>query len=228
MRSLALILAAAAAFWAGAGLAPLAPGGEPPETVAKVLQRKQRALRKDLSKIEKAASDILELRAMRESGKYILNSEEKKLEKQGRMDFHIFMERIRNNTLEVLALLDGELGREAYVDPLKKIFGKALYKAVQVGWDEAGLEDIVDDLKEGYGVDFFIKGDIDVRRTMSLRGNMTLLAILLQIENVYDAKLIVKKGHLWFVRVAPPADVKKPTNATKPHEKKPDDPKKKK
>jgi len=195
-----LLLFAMAAFLLGARVAP---GGEPPETVTRLLQAKQRVLVNDLKKIERAAKDIVELREQRESGEFILNKEEKKLERQAQMDFQIFMERSRNNTLEVLAILDRELGREAYVDPLRKHFGRSLYKSVQVAWDEAALEDVVSDIEEGYGVELFIKGNVDIRKTMTLRGNMTLLSILLQIENIFDARLIVKDGHLWFVRAVP-------------------------
>jgi hypothetical protein len=196
---------AAGAFALGTSLAD---GGTPPATVAKKLERKQRVLFKDLKKIESASKDIVELRKLRESGEFVLNDEEKKLEKQARKDFHIFMERIRNNTLEVLAILDLELGKEAYVDPLRRVFGKSLYKSIEVSWDEAGLDEVLDDIKEGYGVQIFIKGDVDIRRTMSLKGEMTLLAVLLQCENVFDAKVEMKDGHLWFVKVDIPEDQK--------------------
>lgn len=197
---LGLLFLAVAAFLLGARVAP---AGTPPETLTRLLETKQRVLVDDLKKIERAAKDIVELREQRESDEFILNAEEKKLERQARMDFHIFMERSRNNTLEVLAILDRELGREEYVDPLRKQFGRSLYKSVEVSWEEAFLEDVIGDIEEGYGVKLFIKGDIDIRRTMTLRGNMTLLAILLQIENIFDARLVVKDRHLWFVRVAP-------------------------
>lgn len=201
MRFLAVLLLALAGFLLGSGLAH---GKESAPDAARTLLTKQQDLFADLEKIEKAAKDIVELREQRASGKYILNKEELALEKQARMDLHIFMERSRNNTLEVLAIYDRLLGKEAYVDPLRKLFGKALYQTVEVAWDEKDLEEIVDDLIEGYGVKMFIKGDIDIRRTMSLNGEMTLLAILLQIENVFDAKLTLKDGHLWFVRVNVP------------------------
>jgi hypothetical protein len=205
MRPLLVLALAAGAFVLGAGLAD---GGTPPATLAKTLQRKQRVLYKDLKKIEAASKDIVELRKLRETGEFVLNDEEKKLEKQARKDFHIFMERIRNNTLEVLAILDRELGKEAYVDPLRRVFGKSLYKTIEVSWDEAGLDQVLDDVKEGYGVQIFIKGNVDIRRTMSLAGEMTLLAVLLQCENVFDAKIEMRDGNLWFVNVPIPADQK--------------------
>ncbi len=191
-------LLAAGAFFLGSNVVQ---GKENPAKAAKLLYKRQRDLFKDLEKIHRAAKDVLELRAQRESGKFILNKEERKLEKQARKDFHIFMERIRNNTLEVLAIYDRELGKQAYIDPLRKIFGKALYATVEVNWDEQGLDEIVDELIDGYGVKMYIKGDVDVRRTMSLSGKMTLLSILLQVENVFDAKLIYRNDTLWFVRV---------------------------
>ena len=201
MRSIVVLLAGAA-FLVGSGLAQ--ESRPSPAAIAAQLYQRQKDLFADLTKVEKAGKDIQELREMRESGKYVLNEEERKLEKQARMDFHIFMERIRNNTLEVLAIYDRELGKEAYIDPLRKVFGKSLYQTVDVNWDEQDLEQIVDELNDGYGTKMYIKGDIDIRRTMSLRGEMTLLSILLQIENVFDAKLIRKNGDLWFVRVDVP------------------------
>ena len=185
------------AFLGGAHLAR----SEAPQTVAKGLVQRQRALLKDLDKIQQAIRDTKEIRETRESGKYVLNSEERKLEKKARKDFHIFMERLRNNTLETLAIYDRLLGKQQYVDPLRRIFGKALDESVEIEWDDQDLEDIVDDLVVGYGVKMFVKGDIDIRRTMSLQGEMTLLSILLQIENVFDAKLVEKEGELWFIRI---------------------------
>ena len=36
---------------------------------------------------------------------------------------------------------------------------------------------------------------------MTLNGEMSLVAILLQIENVFDAKLIEQDGELWFSHI---------------------------
>lgn len=200
MKYLVTVLAAGA-FFLGSNVAQ----GEGVKTnfakIAKLLYTRQEDLFKDLVKIERANKDIVELRKLRDSGDFVLNDEERKLEKQARKDFHIFMERIRNNTLDVLAIYDRELGKAAYIDPLHKAFGKSLYSTVEVDWDEQDLDEIVDELIEGYGVKMYIKGDIDIRRTMSLQGNMTLLSILLQIENVFDAKLVYRNDTLWFVKV---------------------------
>lgn len=208
---LVVAILAVGAFFLGSTVAQ-----EPPDKIAKLLFTRQKDLFRDLEKIARASKDIKELRETRESGKFILNEEERKLERSARKDFHIFMERIRNNTLEVLAIYDRELGKEAYIDPLRKIFGKSLYSTVQVNWDEQGMDEIVDELIEGYGVKMFIKGDINVGRTMSLQGNMTLLAILLQIENTFDAKLIHKNDTLWFVKIERERSTKTPVEEKDP------------
>jgi len=198
MRRLAIAAAVGAAFLAGRGLA----GGH--DALLKELRERQKMLFSDLDKIDKAAKDVVEIREMRESGKYVLNSEERKMEKQGRSDFHIFMERYRNDTLETLRIFDRVLQKEDYVDPLQRTFGKALEEIVTVNWDERELEDVIADLEAGYGVKLNVSGDIEYRKTLSLRGEMSLLSILLYIENVFDAKLVLKEGSLWFVRVANP------------------------
>ncbi len=199
MRYLVAVLAAGA-FLLGSSVAQ-GEGAKDNTKIAKLLYNRQKDLFKDLVKIERANKDIVELRKLRDAGEFVLNKEERKLEKQARKDFHIFMERIRNNTLDVLAIYDRELGKEAYIDPLLKVFGKSLYSTVEVNWDEQGLDEIVDELVAGYGVKMYIKGNVDIRRTMSLQGNMTLLSILLQIENVFDAKLVYRNDTLWFMKV---------------------------
>lgn len=191
---------AAGAFLLGSNVAQ-GEGAKNNTKIAKLLYTRQKDLFKDLVKIERANKDIVELRKLRDAGEFVLNEEERKLEKQARKDFHIFMERIRNNTLDVLAIYDRELGKEAYIDPLRKIFGKSLYSTVQVNWDEQGMDEIVDELVAGYGVKMYIKGNVDIRRTMSLQGKMTLLSILLQIENVFDARLVYRNDTLWFMKV---------------------------
>ena len=70
-----------------------------------------------------------------------------------------------------------------------------------VEWEEQALDEICDELSEGYGVQLYIRGNVDARKTMTLTGEMTLLAILLQIENVFEAKLVESDGELWFTRV---------------------------
>lgn len=194
----ALLFLAAAAFLAGHGVA----ADDDPATITRILMRRQKRLYGDIEKIQKAVGDVLEIRAMREGGDYVLNDEEKRMERQGRLDFHIFMERYRNDTLRVLAILDRALGKERYVDPLRRKFGKKLDQIVAVNWHETSLEEIVDELVGAYGVDMYVRGDVDIRRTISMHGEMSLLAILLQIENVFDCKLVEDEGELWFTNVS--------------------------
>jgi len=199
MRRTVLLLAAiVAAFVAGADLA----GGAPDRTgIAKKLWRRQRLLMRDLLRVEKAVKDVAELREMRESGEFVLNAEEKKLERQARQDLHVYMERARNDTLETLAILDRLLEKQQYVDPLHRLFGNALDEVVRVAWDEQDLETVVAEISEGYNVPINIGGEINYRRTLSLHGEMSLLSVLLYLENMYDAKLVVRGDHVWFVRV---------------------------
>ena len=220
MRRLLLPLAGAAAFVGGARLA----GGAGDDEAMKDLLRHADLLLKDLAKIEQAVKDVLEIRKMRESGEFVLNDEERKMERQGREDFHIFMERFRNDTLEVLAILDAAVGGEALSDPLRRIYGKALDQPVKVDWTEEDLDVIIGEVSEDYGVPIHIKGDLERRKTVTLSGEMSLLAVLLQLENVYDGKFVVQDGTLWFALVAEEAaDTPK-----KEPEKKPDEPPKKK
>jgi hypothetical protein len=190
--------AVAAAFLGGARLARGA-GGE--DELLAELRRHQDLLRKDIEKIERARADVLEIREMRKSGEFVLNEEEVKMERQGREDVHIFMERIRNDTLEVLEILDHAVSKEDFVDPLRRIYGKALDVPVTVDWSEEDLESIAAELGEDYGVRVNISGEIDLRKTVSLTGEMSLLAVLLQIENIYDGKFVVKDGNLWLALV---------------------------
>ena len=191
-----VVAAAAVAFLAGSQLA----GGAPKHAVGPELLKRQKKLFADLDKIRLAAKDIVELRQIRESGKYILNHEEKKLEKQSRMDFHIFMERARNDTLEVLRIYDRVLRKQDYIDPLRRYFGRALDEIITVNWDEEAIEDVVDEIANAYNVRLNISGDLDYRKTISLHGEMSLMAVLLYLENLWDAQLVVKDGKLWFIR----------------------------
>jgi len=202
------LLLAAGLFALGHGLAR---GAADYGAICRELVERQQKLLKDVERIEQAAGDVVEIRKMRESGEFVLNDEEKKMERQGRMDLHIFMERCRNDTLEVLEILDRALGDGVYVEPLRQYFGDHLDEVVDVRWEEVGLEQVVEDLSEGYGVKLFVRGEIDQSKTMSLRGEMTLLSMLLYIENVFDAKLTAIDGHLWFVPAArrPPAEGEK-------------------
>ena len=195
MRRLMTGVLAAAAFLLGTRLA----GGEPPASdVSKELLRRQKYLFKDLRKIEQAVKGVKEIRDMRATGEFVLNATERKLEKTSRKDFHIFMERFRNDTLEVLAIYDRVLNKEDYVDPLKRAFGRALTEVVQVQWEEVPMEDVIAEISEGYGVQLNVSGKLNFRKTMTLKGQMSLLSILLYIENVWDAKIIQKGKDLWF------------------------------
>jgi hypothetical protein len=200
-----VVAAAAVAFLVGSQLA----GGAPKRAVGPELLKRQKKLFKDMDKIRLAAKDIVELREIRESGKYILNHEEKKLEKKSRMDFHIFMERARNDTLEVLRIYDRVLNKQDYVDPIRRYFGRALDEIITVNWDEEAIEDVVSEIADAYNVKLNISGDLDYRKTISLNGEMSLLAVLLYLENLWDAQLTIRNGKLWFVRIR--ADVVKQT-----------------
>jgi hypothetical protein len=191
-----VVAAAAVAFLVGSQLA----GSAPKYPVGRELLKRQKKLFLDLDKIRMAAKDVVELRDIRESGKYILNHEEKKLEKKSRMDFHIFMERARNDTLEVLRIYDRVLKKQDYVDPIRRKFGRALDEIITVNWDEEAIEDVVGEIADAYNVRLNISGDLDYRKTISLNGEMSLLAVLLYLENLWDAQLVVKDGNLWFIR----------------------------
>jgi hypothetical protein len=191
-----VVAAAAVAFLVGSQLA----GSAPKHPVGRELLKRQKKLFLDLDKIRMAAKDVVELRDIRESGKYILNHEEKKLEKKSRMDFHIFMERARNDTLEVLRIYDRVLKKQDYIDPIRRKFGRALDEIITVNWDEEAIEDVVGEIADAYNVRLNISGDLDYRKTISLNGEMSLLAVLLYLENLWDAQLVVKDGKLWFIR----------------------------
>jgi len=216
-RIFVVSLAIAAAFLGGTHVAR---GGGSTDAVGQ-LEDHEELLLKDLAKIEQACKDVLEIRKMRESGQYILNDEEKKMERQGREDFHIFMERFRNDTLEVLEILDAAASGKSAVDPLRRVYGNALDQIVTVAWSEEELETMLGELSQTYGVPINTSGEMDRRRTMSLSGEMSLLSVLLQIENVYEGKFIVRDGQLWLVLV-PPEDEAPP----EPPKKQPEAPKK--
>jgi len=194
-----VVLAAAGAFWAGAGLAAGTNAAE--KALVEELVHRQDMLEGDVEKVGKAAAEVEEIRKTRAAGEYVLNDEEKRLEKRGRVDFHIFLERIRNDTLEVLQIYDRVLHKQAYVDPMEKLYGRALHQIVSVQWEDLPLEDVVGELSESYGVPIDIQGLIDYRKTMSLEGDMSLYSILLYIESVYDATLVVKGKRLFIARL---------------------------
>ncbi len=224
MRRIVLPVAVAAAFLGGARLARSA--GDDQELV-KTLAHQQGLLAGDLKKIEQACKDVVEIRQMRQSGQFVLNDEEKKLERQGREDFHIFMERLRNGTLEALEILDRAVNQEDFVDPLRRIYGKALDGPVPVSWDEEDLDVLVGELSEAFGVQINLSGEMDRRKTLTLNGEMSLLAVLLQIENVFNGRFVVKEGNLWLELddlgdESAPGPEKRPSVETPEAPKKPD------
>jgi hypothetical protein len=227
MRRLILPAALAAAFLGGMRLAR----GAGDEDMLKELVGHEEKLLDDLKKIEQACKDVIEIRKMRESGEYTLNDEEKKMERQGREDFHVFMERFRNDTLEVLEILDAAAGTRHAVDPLRRVYRKALDQLVTVAWNDEELDLLLGEISQTYGVPIQISGEMDRRRTMSLSGEMSLLSVLLQIENVFEGKFVVRDGHLWLELLppedeAPEAEPKKAAEPEKKPEKPPSPPKK--
>jgi len=188
----ALVLAGA--FATGHALAEPAPA-----TIATKLQKRHEKLMEDLARIEKAAEDWSEIQAMRATGKYVLNRWEKKMEKDGKMDFHIFLERYRNDTLETLQFLERALGKEAYVDPLRKVFGDHLDTRLDIDWEQVDLMSVAGWLQKEFDAKVGVEGVPELGLTISFRGNMTLLAAILQIENLFDVRMRVEGDKLWFV-----------------------------
>lgn len=195
----ATLLAVLAAFVLGTRMAP---AGDERKGIADELLKRHKFLASDLKRVQRAILDINEIRRMREKGGYKLNSTERSMEKKGRQDFHIFIERIRNDTLQVLDIYERALKKQAYIDPIRKKFGRTLVELVEVDWREEPLEDIVAEIAEGYNVRINVSGDIDYRKSMSLSGEMSLMSILLYMENVFDAKLVLRNDKLWFIPVS--------------------------
>ncbi|MEM7185821.1 MAG: hypothetical protein AAF466_04110 [Bacteroidota bacterium] len=164
----------------------------------KELIRRDAWLKKDVKKVETAIRDIKEITAMEATGEYVLNDTEKKMARQGRKDLHIYTERIRNDTLEILALYDIALNKPRYQEPLRRVFGKALDEVVKVEWFSEEIDAVIAEIADGYGVEIETRGEIELKKTMSLEGEMSLLSILLYIENTYDAKLVFEKGKLYL------------------------------
>lgn len=170
-----------------------------PANTIKTLRDRHNRLMLDVEKIEMAAKHIVEIREMRESGLYVLNDYEIKMEKTGKKDFHIFMERYRNDTLETLTLLDKVLNKQAFVDPLTVVFGDHLNDRVEIYWEDFDLEDVIEELETEYKVSVDIEGKFDEGHTISFEGSMTLLAALLQIENLFDVRMRVDGKKLIYV-----------------------------
>lgn len=187
---------AAVAFVVGAAFAK--PPSEKDMRFVKELIRRDAWLKKDVKKVETAIRDIKEITAMEATGEYVLNDTEKKMARQGRKDLHIYTERIRNDTLEILALYDIALNKPRYQEPLRRVFGKALDEVVKVEWFSEEIDAVIAEIADGYGVEIETRGEIELKKTMSLEGEMSLLSILLYIENTYDAKLVFEKGKLYL------------------------------
>lgn len=176
----------------------LVHGGEGQGAVAQELLQRQEKLMGDLRRLATARKELIEVMETRASGEFILTREEKKLERTSRVQLHIFMERYRNDTLETLALYERVLGKRKKKDLLEATFGKMLTEVVSVGWTEQGLEEVMNEINEGYNVAIFIKGNVDVSRTISLRGEMSVAAIFEHIRNTFRVKLIEDDGELWL------------------------------
>jgi hypothetical protein len=136
---------------------------------------------------------------MRKSGEFVLNKYELKMEKEGKQDFHIFMERYRNDTLDTLVILDRIVGKRAYVDPLRAIFGDKLDETVEVAWVDMQVEDIAAELARAFRVRIEVRGQFEHEKSISFNGRMTVLAALLQIETLFDVDLAVEGDTLWLV-----------------------------
>ncbi len=173
-------------------------GGEGHGPVAQELLQRQEKLMADLQRMATARKELIEVMETRSSGEFILTREEEKLERTSRVQLHIFMERYRNDTLETLAMYERVLGKRKKRDLLATSFGTPLTEIVSVGWTEQGLEEVMDEINDGYNVAIFIKGNVDVSRTISLRGDMSVAAIFEHIRNTFRVKLIEDDGELWL------------------------------
>ena len=164
-----------------------------------LLKKRQAKLYEDIRKIERAAKDWTEIQAMRKSGEFVLNKFELKMEKEGKQDFHIFMERYRNDTLDTLVILDRIVGKQAYVDPLRRVFGDKLDETVEVAWVDMQVHDIADELSRAFKVKIEVEGQFDNEKSISFNGRMTVLAALLQLETLFDVDLRVDEDTLVLV-----------------------------
>lgn len=189
-----VLLLALGAFAAGVGLARGAGSGATAEQVKELVGR-QEALFTDLRRIETAARDILEIKKTRDAKELTLTDEELQMERKGASDLHIFMERFRNDTLEVLAFYEGALGRRQ-VDPLVALLGKSLDEVVKLDWHDRSLEDVLGDLQDAYKIRIGLRGELDSQLVITLYGEMSLRSILSQIEEVWGARFVVEEGQL--------------------------------
>ena len=160
-------------------------------------------LYKDLNTIGQARKDILYLRKVREDGTLFITPAEEKLEKRARKDLHIFMERFRNNTLEVLDIYDRVLGKTR-ADVYERAFGKTADEIVGVELDDVGPEEVADFLWQSYGVRVLVDPEVSRLRSMSLEGELSLRAVLQQVETSLRVKL-VQDGKRFVFEVDPNA-----------------------
>ena len=170
----------------------------PPPPLADTLTKRHDVLMKDLQKIRMAAKHIVDIQETRRKG-FELSDYEAKMERDGRKDFHIFMERYRNDTLETLTIIERALGVEKFVDPLYAVFGKSLKDRVEINWSDKNLEDVVDEFQANYKVEIEIEGDFDEGHTIEFEGQMTLLSALLQVENLFDVRMRIEGKKLIYV-----------------------------
>ncbi|MHC4954395.1 MAG: hypothetical protein ACYTGZ_10950 [Planctomycetota bacterium] len=196
-----LVALCVALFVAGRAIAePTAAQKKKYAKAAELLKTRQKKLYEDIHKIDRAGKDYREIQEMRKHPEFILNKYELKMEKNGKKDFHIFMERYRNDTLDTLAILDRVLGKEAYIDPLRRVFSEEkLNVSFEVDWDDIGLDEIVDELATVFKAKIDVKGKMEHGLTINFNGKMTLLAALLQIESLFDVYMEVEGDRLWFV-----------------------------
>lgn len=201
LRVVVWIAVVAAAGAAGAGV-----GGLSRIEVAEELARRHEWLHGDLQRLEQAARDLEYVAQVKADPDLVMVAEDVVLERRGRLDIHVFLERYRNDTLEVLEVLENTLEKRAYVDPLERRFGKALHELVAVDWNDVSLDQMVGEISDVYEIRLNMDAVFDTRKTMTLRGEMSLLSILLQIENTLGAELRVESGgELWFRRKDEPA-----------------------
>ena len=170
---------------------------------ARDLLERQKVLYKDLNTIGQARKDILYLRKVREDGTLFITPAEEKLEKRARKDLHIFMERFRNNTLEVLDIYDRVLGKTR-ADVYERAFGKTADEIVGVELDDVGAEEVADFLWQSYGVRVLVDPEVSRMRSMSLEGELSLRAVLQQVETSLRVKL-VQDGKRFVFEVDPNA-----------------------
>ena len=61
------------------------------------------------------------------------------------------------------------------------------------------IEDVIEEIEAAFPAKIATRGEFEMGLTISFSGKMTLLAALLQIENLFDARMEVEGDKLWFV-----------------------------